>query len=84
MDVSSTAIKDIKGLLRVRIERLHRLFGGQQTRDVARRGYSPDEDVTKASGVFVETPTDERRNIRGGATTTVRLNRPPLLHSDDS
>jgi glycosyltransferase involved in cell wall biosynthesis len=84
VDVASTAIEDIKGLLRVRVERLRRL-SGQRTRDVARRGRSPNEEVTKAGGVLVETPANERRDVRGGATTTVGLDRAPLPpHSDDS
>jgi glycosyltransferase involved in cell wall biosynthesis len=85
VNVASTAIEDIKGLLRVRVERLHRL-SEQRRGDAARRGCSPEREVPKAGGVLdEETPTAERRDVRGGATTTVRLDHAALLpYSDDS
>jgi hypothetical protein len=87
VDVASTAIKDIKGLLRVRVERLRRL-SGQRIRDVARRDRSPEGKVPtrphKADDVLGGTPADERKDVRGEATTTVGVDRAPLPYSDDS
>jgi glycosyltransferase involved in cell wall biosynthesis len=38
VDITSTALKDVKGLLRVRKQRLRRWLSGHGTRDAARRG----------------------------------------------
>src|ERR687885_240923 len=66
VDVASTAIKDIKGLLRVQAQRLLRRLARQRRRDVARRGRSSSGELLKADGVLGETPADERRAVRGG------------------
>ena len=84
VDVASTAIKDIKGLLRVRAQRLLRRLARQRRRDVARRGRSSSGELLKADGVLGETPADERRAVRGGATTTVGPDHTSLPYSDDS
>jgi hypothetical protein len=84
VDVASTAIKDIEGLLRVRAQRLLRRLAGQRTRDVARRAHSPSRERLKADGVLGGTPADERRAVRGEATTTVGPHHASLPYSDDS
>jgi glycosyltransferase involved in cell wall biosynthesis len=80
VDVTSTALQDVKGLLRVRAERLRRWVSGRRSVDVARRdrafvevsgGYGNKEPATASRG--------ERR-----VAVTVGSARQPLPYSDDS
>jgi hypothetical protein len=82
VDVAPTALKDVKGLLRVRMGRLRRRISGHHSHDAARRirplGEVSGGDV--ASG-------GERADGRGGdrrAAVTVGSGRSSVPYSDDS
>jgi glycosyltransferase involved in cell wall biosynthesis len=80
VDVTSTALKDVKGLLRVRAERLRRWLSGRRSREVARHGralvevFGGDGDGEPANG-----SRGKRRVV-----ATLWSARRPLPYSDDS
>jgi glycosyltransferase involved in cell wall biosynthesis len=80
VDVTSTALKDVKGLLRVRAERLRRWLSGRRSREVARHGralvevFGGDGDGEPANG------SRGKRRV----AATLRSARRPLPYSDDS
>jgi hypothetical protein len=72
VEVASTALKDVNGLLRVRVQRLRRRLSIGLSRDVARPGRSPRGEMLKVSDVLVKTPADgpgdeRRRDGHSGA-----------------
>jgi hypothetical protein len=83
VDIASTALEDVKGLLRVRKQRLHRRWlSGHGTRDAARRGRPLREDRTGEG-----TSDGERaKGSRGERRVEVRVgpDRPSLPYFDGS
>ena len=71
VDITSTALKDVKGLLRVRKQRLRRWLSGHGTRDAARRGRPLREDRAgdgASYGELAKGSRGERRvEVRVGA-----------------
>jgi glycosyltransferase involved in cell wall biosynthesis len=81
VDVTSTALKDVKGLLRVRAERLRRRWiSDRRSRDVARHGRAL---VAVFGGDGEGEPTNGSRGERR-VVATMRLARRRLPYSDDS
>jgi glycosyltransferase involved in cell wall biosynthesis len=80
VDVTSAALKDVKGLLRVRAERLRRWLSGRRSRDVGRHGRA---FVEVFGGDGDGEPTNGSRGERRVAAT-MRLARRRLPYSDDS
>ena len=80
VDVTSTALQDVKGLLRVRAERLRRWLSGRRSVDVARRDRA---FVEVSGGDGNEEPATASRGERRVAVT-VGSARQPLPYSDDS
>jgi hypothetical protein len=85
VEIASTAAKDVKGLLRVRAQRLHRWLSNRRPRagDVAYRGQFSEGETPEVGGVLGESPAGKRGDVRG-ATSPVGLDRAPLPYSDDS
>jgi glycosyltransferase involved in cell wall biosynthesis len=80
VDVTSTALKDVKGLLRVRAERLRRWLSGRRSREVARHGRAL---VEVFGGDGDGEPANGSRGKRRVAATMWSARR-PLPYSDDS
>src|SRR5215212_7559427 len=73
VDIASTALKDVKGLLRVRAQRTRRFSDHRsRVRDAVRRAH------------LTEKVTSRARGKRGRAAATVGLDHAPLPHFDDS
>jgi len=73
VDIASTALKDVKGLLRVRAQRTCRFSDHRsRVRDAVRRAH------------LTEKVTSRARGKRGRAAATVGLDHAPLPHFDDS
>ena len=85
VNVPTTAAKDVKGLLRVRAQRLRRRLSNRRSRarDVAYSGQFLDGEAPETNSVPGERPAGERRGVRG-AIVPMGLDRAPLPYSDDS
>jgi len=84
VDISSTALKDVKGLLRVRAQRLRRrLFNRPRAWDVARRGRFLKGEDSRIDAVVGGTSAKEGERVRVAAAR-VGLDHLSLPHSDDS
>lgn len=71
VDVASTAVKDVKGLLRIRAERLRRRLSGRRSRDApgaARRSQSSEGEITEMDEILGATSAHENRGVRGAET----------------
>ncbi len=82
VDIAATALEDVKGLLRVRAERLRRWLSGRRTRDVARRGQPLSRDCAGDGASDGELARGSRGAQR--VEVTVGWDRPSLPYSDDS
>jgi hypothetical protein len=84
VDIASTATKDVKGLLRVRSERMRRWWNSDRgRRDAARCGRPPREDSAGVGALDGE-PTNGSRGSHRVEVTTVRIDRLSQPYSDDS
>jgi glycosyltransferase involved in cell wall biosynthesis len=84
VDITSTALKDVKGLLRVRTERLRRWWlSDRGTLDAADRRRSPSED-SAGEGASDGEPTKGSGGDRRVEVTTVGMDRLSQPNSDDS
>jgi hypothetical protein len=82
VDITSTALKDVKGLLRVRKKRLRRWLSGHGTCDAARRG----RPLRKDRAGDVASYGELAKGSRGKRRVEVRVgaDRPSLPYFDGS